>query len=218
MTKANIQQWRLVGAWFDVCNCSIPCPCSFDQPATHGYCDGVLLWHIGEGYYGQTRLDGFNVAMLGSFSGSFNGEHEDSRAAVFFDERADDAQRGALQKIFTGQAGGWPQQYKEIFGAQIVASEVLPIDASIADDLATWHVRVGDHAEARAEALTGPTMAEGERVQVHNMPASEVGPGQPPATLGRATMDRADAFGFVWERSGNSSKVIPFDWTGPEPA
>jgi hypothetical protein len=49
---------------------------------------------------------------------------------------------------------------------------------------------------------------------VHNAPGAEVGPGQV-ATWGVATTDRADGFGFKWDRSGKSSKHFPFDWTGP---
>jgi hypothetical protein len=52
---------------------------------------------------------------------------------------------------------------------------------------------------------------------VHNPPGAEVGPGQV-ATWGRAASDRADAYGFQWERSGNSSKYFSFDWSGPEDA
>jgi hypothetical protein len=60
-----------------------------------------------------------------------------------------------------------------------------------------------------------PTAPEGARVQVHNAPGAEVGPGQV-ATWGTATTDRADAFDFRWERSGKSSKQFPFDWHGPD--
>jgi hypothetical protein len=31
-------------------------------------------------------------------------------------------------------------------------------------------------------------------------------------------VDRADGFGFSWERSGKSSKHFPFDWSGPDDA
>ena len=65
-----------------------------------------------------------------------------------------------------------------------------------------------------AEALTGPTTPEDERVQTLNPPGSEVGPGGV-ATWGVATRDRAEAFGFSWDRTGQSSKHIPFDWSGP---
>lgn len=48
-------------------------------------------------------------------------------------------------------------------------------------------------------------------------PGAEVGPGQI-ATWATATTDRADAYGFSWERSGKSSKHFPFDWSGPDGA
>ena len=58
---ADIPQWRLVGDYFDVCSCDIPCPCEFAQPPTNNHCEGVLAYHIGEGNYGDVRLDGLNV-------------------------------------------------------------------------------------------------------------------------------------------------------------
>jgi hypothetical protein len=168
---------------------------------------------------GDIRLDGLNVVMLASFTGNvWSGEHTDAFAAVFFDERADDNQRETLQMIFGGQAGGWPAQFGEIFHPEMRGMEYAPIEVSIDDDLARWSMRVPGRAEATVEALTGPTAAEGVRVQVHNLPGAEVGPGQGPGTWGRATTDRADAFGFHWDRSGYSSKLIPFDWSGPDGA
>src|SRR2546421_299798 len=126
---AETPQWRLVGDWFDVCNCTIPCPCTFAQAPSEGDCEGVLAWHIKEGSFGDVTLDDLNVVALG--------------------------------------------------------------------------------------ALTGPTTPEGKRVQVHNPPGAEVGPGQT-ATWGVATADRAEGFGFKWEWDGRSSKHFPFDWSGPD--
>ena len=31
---AEIPSWHLAGDWFDVCKCSIPCPCTFAQAPT----------------------------------------------------------------------------------------------------------------------------------------------------------------------------------------
>lgn len=216
MSAPSVQEWRLKGVWFDACKCAVPCPCSFAQPPTYGDCDGVLLWKVEEGNYGETRLDGFNVAMLGSFVGNIWGEHSDAYAALFFDERADEHQRDALQLIFGGQAGGWPQKFGELFGGEIRSVEFAAIESVVDDDLGSWRVRIPDRAEAVVSALTGPTTDEGARVQVHNLPGAEVGPGQAPATWGTSTLDRADAFGFSWNRSGCSSKLIPFDWSGPD--
>jgi Ca2+-binding RTX toxin-like protein len=65
------------------------------------------------------------------------------------------------------------------------------------------------------EALTGPTTTPGERVQVHNPPGAEVGPGAV-ATQGVAVADQAEGFEFRWERTGKSSKHMAFDWSGPD--
>ncbi|MHA6805560.1 DUF1326 domain-containing protein [Salinifilum ghardaiensis] len=217
MTTSTAPNWRLKGVWFDACKCEIPCPCSFAQPPTYGDCSGVLLWHVREGAYGSTGLDGLNVVMLSSFVGNvWSGEHEEAYAAVFLDERADEDQRAALHAIFGGEAGGWPAQFGAMLGPEILGMESAPIEAVIEDDLARWSVRIPGKAEAAVEALSGPTATAGERVQVHNLPGAEVGPGQGPATWGRATADRADAFGFSWDRSGRSSKLIPFEWSGPD--
>ncbi|MFF9109661.1 DUF1326 domain-containing protein [Streptomyces sp. NPDC014805] len=208
--------WRLTGDWFDVCNCAIPCPCTFAQDPTTGDCNGVLAWHIREGHYGDVRLDGLNLVMLASFSGNvWTDSHRDPKAAFFMDERADEQQRGALGAIFGGQAGGWPRQFVEMFHGEMRGMDVAPITVEVDDDLASWRAEVPGKVTAVAEALTGPTTAEGARVQVHNPPGSEVGPGQV-ATWGRAATDRADAFGFSWDRSGRSSKHFPFDWSGPD--
>ena len=90
----------------------------------------------------------------------------------------------------------------------------MPIEFELAGDLATWRAAIPGKVEAKAEALTGPTTPPGKRVQTINPPGSEVGPGGV-ATWGTATVDRADAFGFKWNRSGQSSKHIPFSWSGP---
>jgi hypothetical protein len=80
----------------------------------------------------------------------------------------------------------------------------VPIDIEIADDLADWRVEVPGKARgSSAEALTGPTSPEGTRVQVHNAPGAEVGPGQV-ATWATAKEDEVEAFGFKWSWPGRS--------------
>ncbi|MFC5662577.1 DUF1326 domain-containing protein [Kitasatospora misakiensis] len=208
-------RWHVTGDWFDTCKCAIPCPCTFAQPPTFGDCDGIMAWHIREGTYGDVPLDGLNVLMVGYFVGNpWTGDHTDPRAAVFLDERADEQQRAALGAIFGGQAGGWPAQFVEMFHPEMQGMEFAPIHVTVDEDLATWSAEVPGRVKATAEALTGPTTPEGTRVQVHNAPGAEVGPGQI-ATWGRATTHRANAFGFTWDRTGTSSKYFPFDWSGP---
>jgi hypothetical protein len=212
---ADAPKWHVKGDWFDTCKCSIPCPCYFAQPPTYGDCEGVLAWHIREGKFGDVGLDGLNVLALGAFEGNIWAGAK-ATMGIFIDERANARQREALQMIFGGRAGGWPGEFANSI-AEVRGIEFAPIEFEVANDLAFWRAEIRGKVTASAEALTGPTLRPGERVQVHNPPGAEVGPGTI-ATQGKATVDRADAFGFKWDWSGRSSKHMPFDWSGPGPA
>lgn len=211
---AEVPEWRLTGDWFDVCNCNIPCPCTFAQTPTYGECEGVNVWHVRDGHYGDVTLDGMNVLALLSFTGNIWAGETKMAFGGFFDERADERQREALQTIFGGQAGGWPAGLTELIG-EMRGIEFVPIEFDVSEDLEWWSARVPGRVEARGEALTGPTTPPGKRVQIHNAPGSEVGPGAI-ATQGTAVADQAEGFGFQWQRSGRSSKHMYFDWSGPD--
>jgi len=210
---ADVPKWKLDGDWFDVCKCNIPCPCEFAQTPTFGDCDGILVWHVRKGTYGDVALDGLSVLALGYFKGNIWAGAK-ATMGIFIDERANTQQREALQTIFGGQAGGWPGQFAQNI-AEVRGIEFAPIEFEVAGDLASWRASIPGKAEAKAEALSGPTTAPGQRVQTVNPPGSEVGGPNAVATWGTATVDRADAFGFKWNRSGQSSKHIPFAWSGP---
>jgi hypothetical protein len=122
----------------------------------------------------------------------------------------------ALLAIFGGQAGGWPQVFSEGVVENMLGLEFAPIELEIADDLSSWRISVPGKAEGSTELLIGPTSRSPDRLAVLNPPGSEVGPGQGAATYGIATTDRVDAFGHSWERSGRSSKHIPFEWSSED--
>lgn len=212
---ADIPKWHLKGDWFDVCRCSIPCPCTFAQPPTDELCEGILAWHITEGNYGDVDLSDRSIVALGTFVGNiWAGAATDSAMAIYIDDRADDRQKDAIQTIWSGQAGGWMAGFAQLI-QDVRGVEYAPIEFSIEDDLSAWRVEIPGILLGEAEALGGPTTPPGARVQVHNPGGAEVGPGQV-ATWGVATIDRAEGFGFRWDRTGKSSKHFPFDWTGPD--
>lgn len=209
-----IPSWKVSGDWFDVCKCSLPCPCIFGQAPTYGDCEGVLAYHIRKGAYGDTVLDGLNALLVGSFKGNiWAGEAKDASMAYFFDERADKKQREALETLFLGRAGGFLAEFAKMVGRNR-GIEYAPIKFELADDLAYWQAAVPGKVVARAEALTGPMTPPGKRVQLLNAPGSETGPGTV-ATWGTALANEVDAAGFKWDWKGRSSKHIPFDWSGP---
>lgn len=211
---ANIPDWKVSGDWFDVCKCNIPCPCIFAQAPSYGDCEGVLAYHINNGHYGETPLGGLNVLLVGSFTGNiWTGEAKDAKMAFFFDERGDEKQREALKMIFMGKAGGFMAEIAKLFG-DTKGIEFVPIKFEVAKDLAYWSAEIPGRILAKAEALTGPMTPPGKRVQLHNAPGSETGPGTI-ATWGKALANEVEVMGFKFDWKGRSSKHIPFDWTGP---
>jgi hypothetical protein len=73
----------------------------------------VLVWHIEKGQYSQTSLDGLNVLGLASITGNiWTGEAKDTTFEYYIDERANEQQRQALQRIFSGKAGGSMAKFK----------------------------------------------------------------------------------------------------------
>jgi hypothetical protein len=213
VTRTEIPNWKISGDFFDVCKCNMPCPCEFAQAPTYGDCDGVIAWHIQKGQYGEISLDELNVLGLGSFTGNIWAGNTKITAALFFDEKANQQQRDALQMIFTGKAGGFMAEFAKLIG-EVRGIEFAPIKFEIADDLSHWSAEIPGKALAKAEALTGPTTPPGKRVQTINPPGSEVGPGAV-ATWAKSTADQANAMGFKWERKGQSSKHLDFEWSGP---
>jgi hypothetical protein len=211
---AGVPEWRIRGDWFDVCSCNIACPCSFAQAPDNNLCEGVLAYHVREGAYGGVKLDGLNVLIVGRFEGNLWADEAHPTLGVFIDQRADQHQREALKMLFTGKAGGFLGEFFAAVG-DLRGPEFVPITFEIASDLAYWRAEIPGKVSAHGEALTGPTTPPGKRVQLHNAPGSETGPGQI-MTWGKAIADRVDAFGQHWDWAGKSSKHIPFDWKGPQ--
>ena len=151
---------------------------------------------------------------VGAFKGNMWEGKTKVSMAIFIEERADQRQRDALQMIFGGRVGGWPGTFATSIG-DVRGMEFARIEFHVDDDLASWRAEIPGKLTSRAEALGGPTTPPGKRVQVHNAGGAETGPGGV-ATCGKATADKADAFGFKWDRTGRSSKHIGFNWSGPD--
>ena len=101
----QVPDWRLVGDWWDLCNCAIGCPCNFGSDPTLGYCEGVLTWLIREGNYGDLKITkDLAVVLIIHWEG--NVFEKNREFGFLIDDRASTAEREALQNIFTGRAGG----------------------------------------------------------------------------------------------------------------
>jgi hypothetical protein len=95
-------QWLFKSESYDNCNCAVNCGCQFNLPSTHGYCQSAFVGKIVDGHFNDTPLAGLKWTGLYKWPGEIadgNGKRQ-----IVIDERADDAQRVAIETIVSGEA------------------------------------------------------------------------------------------------------------------
>jgi hypothetical protein len=152
--------WQIRGSYFESCNCEAICPCrKIDGVpggrSTYGECLGVLSWVIEAGRADDVELDGLKVALAARY-------HDDEpgspwRFVLYVDERGDEAQRVALEGIYTGTLGGdalkhFPWAWK---AAELIA--VRPVEIEVSHEPRRQWLRIRDRVTVRIRAAwAGP--------------------------------------------------------------
>ena len=104
MTALQIPRWKIKADYVETCNCDYGCPCNFNGFPTHGFCRGLILYHIQSGSYGDVNLDGLDVVFAGSWPKAI---HEgNGTSQLFITKKANESQRSAIVNIFSGKANG----------------------------------------------------------------------------------------------------------------
>jgi hypothetical protein len=206
-----IPDWRIAGDWWDLCNCAIGCPCNFGSDPTLGYCEGVLTWLIREGHYGTVSFGGdLAVVLIIHFEG--NVMEKNREFGFLIDDRANADQRGALEKIFTGQAGGVFAAWRDLT-ISLDGVEAMPM--TVSHDAETWRVEVPGLVDGLGGPFRKYMVPENDTCRIYNAPRPEVVPGF--LTVGHAKRNVVTgAFGRTWDWSQRSSKHITFDLRGPK--
>ena len=113
-------QWRFKSETYDNCNCSVSCGCQFNEPTTHGHCQFAYVGTIVEGHFNGTPLAGLNWALICQFPGEIAGGK--GTRLIVIDERADEAQRRALETIVSGGACKPLSNHFSVFGSMCTES------------------------------------------------------------------------------------------------
>lgn len=202
MSTAN---WKLQGHYLESCTCKEVCPCLHLAAPTEGSCTGLVAWHIAEGRYGNTELDGLNVVVaLHSPASMADGNW---KVVLYLDEAGSEAQREALGNIFGGEAGGHPAVLASFIG-EVLGIEPVPIHYEHSDG--GVRLRVGETAGASVRANEGQ---DGKPVIVHNHPFA-VAPGFP-GVLATSESLRHQAYGINLDTSQRTALYSPFSYAGP---
>ena len=137
------------------------------------------------------------------------------RTRRLIDERANDQQTESITPHLRRPGRRFAALVAALFaeGRQVRGVERARIFFDIAPDRSHWGTEIAGKVKAWAKALTGPTSVPDKYPQLVNPPGSETGPGQI-VTWGKSRICSVDAFGYKFQWATNSSKHIPFDWSG----
>ena len=122
-------QWVFKSETYDNCNCAVNCGCQFNLPSTYGYCQSAFVGNIVAGHFNDTLLAGLKWAGLYKWPGEIadgNGQRQ-----IVIDERADEAQRTALETIVSGEASAPLTSFFSVFAStcsEFCETLFLPID------------------------------------------------------------------------------------------
>lgn len=196
------KKWNLAGTYFESCSCDVACPCVFLSPPTKGECTALVGWHIDKGNFGDVDLSGLNVALAVHSPGHMM--EVKWKAAVYLDEKADQAQKDALIQIFSGQAGGHPARLASHVG------EILGVKSAAIDyqaDGKRRSLRIPDVAEAEIEAAAGQGGAD---ITINNHPLC-VAPGYT-AVVAKSKKLSYNDHGLQWNISDKNGFYSPFSY------
>jgi hypothetical protein len=125
-------QWEFKSHTYDNCNCSVSCGCQFNQPTTHGNCHFAYIGTVIDGHFNSIPLAGLNWSLICLFPNEIaegNGKRQ-----IVIDERADEAQRGALETIISGGACEPMSNHFSVFGSmctEFFDTLFLPIELEL---------------------------------------------------------------------------------------
>jgi hypothetical protein len=186
--------WKIAGSYFETCNCDVACPCVFTSPPTDEECTVLIAWHIDQGSFGETDLDGLNAVLAAHSPGHMlEGKW---KVALYVDERANQGQKDGLTQIFSGQAGG------HLAGLAPLISEVLGVKTApieFRSEGKRRSLRLGDVASAEIDGLPGQ---DGGDVTIGNHPFTAV-PGFS-AVVAKSKQMSFNDYGLKWEVSNKN--------------
>jgi hypothetical protein len=218
----NSPDWRLEGDYFDGCNCKSICPCIFALDPTEGDCKGLAAWHIEKGHFtnwtnsdmnSNTSNNSINLANLNIILAVHAPGHMFTgpkwKIALYLDERANNDQKDALTKIFTGQVGG--EFFTEMSSrvGEILGTKSVPIEFNI-EGKKRRKIKIPSIAEMEIEGLAGSNPDIEPKVV---NPAFSNTPGIDPI-IARSTRHIYNDHGLEWDNSGKNAFYSRFAY-GP---
>jgi hypothetical protein len=172
------------------------------QP-TYGSCHSWFGYHVEDGRFGDVSVSDLNVVMMLEVPGRM--DEGNWTVAFYHDERASEAQRDALGRVFGGRAGG-PSRWISRMIAREIAARVVPIRFNGGDR--EWLFEIPRILEGTIEAEPG--LAGDGLVRLTNSRYWM----SPDVVIGRGKRSRFRDHGRNWNFTAQSAEYGRFDWSG----
>ncbi len=161
-------KWMIRGSEFANCNCAYGCPCQFNSPSTHGFCEAIGSILIEEGHFNDISLDGLKFCILLKWPGEV--ADGNGRTQLIIEEAADEKQRDAINKIAYGESTAPGSTHFYVYRSTM--SEVLetlyaPIEMSIDVKARKAHTRIEGLVESSGSPIISPFSGEEDKMGIH---------------------------------------------------
>jgi hypothetical protein len=198
-------KWTMRGTLLGACSCDWGCPCSFDARPTQGFCDGAYLWHVDQGKFGELSLDGLSFAWIGKAPGPL---HEGNVSwLVLVDEKANAAQRKALDTLWAGKSGG-PWVIFMTVALSCEGPRYVPFELHL--DGINSKARGGGIIEYGLGPILNPVTHEAEEIYVDK----PTGFTSKRLTMGASRVFRVKSDVLTYDHSGKYAEFSKFDYSG----
>jgi hypothetical protein len=183
-------------------------PASLVRCRRPGTAKPLIAWQIGDGYFGNTRMDGVRFARLVWWPGAIHEGNGVRRTIV--DEQATKEQREALIALDSGQHGG---PYWEIFAAvcpNLIETLFAPITLTVDREKRSATIRIPGIAESNVEPIKSPATGEEQRARI----ALPNGFEYKEAEMGNTVSCRVSAGDkLTFELKNTYAQLNAFDWS-----
>lgn len=201
---AKDQVWRVEGEYFESCSCEVLCPCllsNMQARPSKGHCDVVLGFRIRKGSYGDVDISGLNAAQALTTPGPMaDGQ---GTLAVYVDSRGNDAQRAALNAIFSGNVGGPPALLVSVVSTHL-PTKTAAIDFN--SDGRVWKLSIGNVGEVTIEGI------EGANNQVVWLEGT-THPASSRLAVAKGGSCHYNDHGLVFDNTGRNGHFAPISWS-----
>lgn len=197
------------GELFGPCNCDWGCPCNFDAPPTYGHCEGIYVFFVREGHYGNLSLDGLKYAQAGSSPGPV---HEGNMTSVLIVDTSSSAQqRAALETLWKSDEAGLPFDIWNTVTSTWLDTVIAPIELELAGINSSVRIGAGELCEIEISRVKNPVTGDEEEMYLDK----PTGFMSTRTELGTSDVFRLTLAGFDWNHSGRYAEHAEYQYSGP---